>query len=85
MACPEQHNADELTEVVESLCMIHTGHPLPKQGTAGHRVMPTRQAVIDIIEDLRKALFPGYFGDSELSPVSVRFHVGATPYAAAAK
>ena len=40
--------------------------------------LPSRKMVEEIIEDLRSALFPGYFGTSELSKESMRFHVGAT-------
>ena len=40
--------------------------------------LPSRDVVVAIIEDLRSALFPGYFGVSEAAPESMRFHVGAT-------
>ena len=40
--------------------------------------LPSRDAVIRMVEQLRSVLFPGYFGNAELSPDSMRFHVGAT-------
>ncbi|MFH1132639.1 MAG: serine acetyltransferase [Pseudomonadota bacterium] len=41
-------------------------------------VLPSRDALVDIVESLRSVLFPGYFGTSDLSDESVRFHMGAT-------
>jgi len=40
--------------------------------------LPSRDAVIEIVEALRSVLFPGYFGVSELTAENMRFHVGAT-------
>lgn len=39
--------------------------------------LPSRDVVVAMVEDLRSVLFPGYFGVSEASAESVRFHVGA--------
>jgi serine O-acetyltransferase len=40
--------------------------------------LPSRNAVIDIVEELRTVLFPGYFGTSELTADSMAFHLGST-------
>ena len=40
--------------------------------------MPSRDQVTSAVEALRSALFPGYFGVSDLNAESMRFHVGAT-------
>jgi serine O-acetyltransferase len=40
--------------------------------------LPSRNSIIDIVEQLRSVLFPGYFGTSELDGDNVYFHVGAT-------
>jgi serine O-acetyltransferase len=40
--------------------------------------VPSRRAVIGIVEDLRTALFPGYFGGEVCGVESQRYHVGAT-------
>lgn len=40
--------------------------------------LPSRDAIIDVIESLRTTLFPGYFGLSELTEESRHFHIGAT-------
>ncbi|EPR37591.1 transferase hexapeptide repeat containing protein [Desulfovibrio sp. X2] len=39
--------------------------------------MPSLAALEDIMERLKAVLFPGYFGDSEIRPETMRFHIGA--------
>lgn len=39
---------------------------------------PSRPVVVQLIEELRSVLFPGYFGPSELTRESVRYHIGST-------
>jgi len=65
-----------LTGVVERLCdpasysaVYH--RPLHDQP------MPSIPALREVMDRLRAVLFPGYFGDSEVSPESMRFHIGA--------
>ncbi len=40
--------------------------------------LPSRNVLIEMVEDLRSVLFPGYFGTSELSAESLQFHMGST-------
>jgi serine O-acetyltransferase len=42
------------------------------------RVLPSRDLLADVVEDLRAVLFPGYFGLSDLDEQSLGFHLGAT-------
>jgi serine O-acetyltransferase len=42
------------------------------------RPLPSRTAVIEILQGLRAVLFPGYFGSSETSGDNLHFHIGAT-------
>jgi len=67
-----------LESVVDCLCSTsdHLAHTRAANG--GDRLLPSRTLVVDMIEDLRAVLFPGYFGTSELTAESLRFHVGAT-------
>jgi len=44
----------------------------------GRIVLPSREVVIQIVEDLRSVLFPGYFGTSDLNHESLQYFVGAT-------
>jgi len=39
--------------------------------------MPSVATLADIVSKLRGVLFPGYFGNSEVSPESMRYHAGA--------
>jgi serine O-acetyltransferase len=67
-----------LTSVVNSLCSSGNDLARLSRGTENCHIMPSRDALIEIVELLRSALFPGYFGASEFNQESVPFHVGAT-------
>ena len=43
----------------------------------GRREFPSRRAVAALVEEFRALLFPGYFGASELTLETLRFHLGA--------
>jgi serine O-acetyltransferase len=76
-AAPAPSAGTDLGAVVDSLCAASYG--LTRAGALGERrhVLPSRNAVIGIVEDLRAVLFPGYFGTSELNDENIRYHVGA--------
>ena len=40
--------------------------------------LPSRDAVVEIVEALRTVLFPGYFGPSDLTDENLNFHIGST-------
>ncbi len=63
-----------LAPVVDALCRDanHTFAP------DGRVTLPSRRAVIEVVEDLRAVLFPGYFGTSDLHDESLHYFVGAT-------
>jgi serine O-acetyltransferase len=65
-----------LGHVVNELCKSEHGM-LSWLGREG-RLLPSRDQVVQAAEDLRSALYPGYFGVSELTEQNMRFHVGAT-------
>ena len=46
--------------------------------SGGKVTLPSREAVIGIVEDLRAVLFPGYFGTNDLHDESLHYFVGAT-------
>jgi serine O-acetyltransferase len=64
-----------LTPVVDALCCDTNDL---SQFPGGRIVLPSRDAVIGIVEDLRSVLFPGYFGTSDLNDESLHYFVGAT-------
>jgi serine O-acetyltransferase len=41
-------------------------------------MLPSRAALVEIVEALRSVLFPGYFGDTDLDEETLPFHLGAT-------
>ena len=69
--------AEDLSTVVDALCR-NNGHGPRTSWNACDTPLPSRDAVIEMVEQLRSVLFPGYFGNSEVSPESMRFHTGAT-------
>jgi serine O-acetyltransferase len=64
-----------LAPVVDELCAGASGL---SQFPGGRIVLPSRDAVIGVVEDLRSVLFPGYFGTSDLNDESLHYFVGAT-------
>ncbi len=39
-------------------------------------MIPSRESVIGVLEDLKDLLFPGYFGKQEIDEYSITYHVG---------
>ncbi|BDU75869.1 serine O-acetyltransferase [Mesoterricola sediminis] len=67
-----------LGPVLDSLCSAGMGWEGAHSRPTLRREFPSRQAVADLVEDLRSVLFPGFFGPSELTAETLRFHTGAT-------
>lgn len=65
----------DLDAVVDALDA--DGEYLVRTGPRCAEPPPARDTVEAIVEDLRAVLFPGYFGDPEVTPASLRFHVGS--------
>jgi serine O-acetyltransferase len=66
----------ELAAVVEALC---GADEKACNGEMRSRwLLPSRNLLSDIVEELRSVIFPGYFGDAELSHESLHYYVGAT-------
>ncbi len=64
----------DLHAVVEALAQASTALT---EMPLGRREFPSRTAVAALVEDLRALLFPGYFGPSELTAETLRYHLGA--------
>jgi serine O-acetyltransferase len=67
---------DALPEVVDML--LEAGDKNALVHTLGHMSLPSRDVISSFVEDMRSVLFPGYFGVSDVTGKSLRFHVGAT-------
>lgn len=48
----------------------------PHTQRVGHSFLPSREKIVAVLDDLRALLFPGFFGENELTPQTVSFHVG---------
>src|SRR6516164_5569835 len=71
---PPMSHSKELASVVEALCAENAKLAAPRAGRLG---LPSRDALARVMEELRAALFPTHFGPPDLSPESLRYHVGA--------
>ena len=75
---PPRDQATVLANVVDRLCASGNGQLAASFRGQGRAALPSRAAAIEIVEGLRTVLFPGYYGPSELSAASLRYHVGST-------
>jgi serine O-acetyltransferase len=77
---PLRESPDELnlSPVVEAIGAANDGLARSHSDKPCRHILPSRAVLIEQVEDLRSVLFPGYFGTSELTDESMRFHVGAT-------
>ncbi|HNX26829.1 MAG TPA: serine acetyltransferase [Phycisphaerae bacterium] len=48
----------------------------PKTQRIGERFLPSRTIIVEILEEIRRLIFPGFFGHKMLTPENVRYHVG---------
>jgi serine O-acetyltransferase len=68
----------QLASLVGALWEAGDGLRRPREKCPSRQPLPSRDAVIDIVEALRSVLFPGYFGPSDLTPENAAFHMGST-------
>ncbi|MBW1723671.1 MAG: serine acetyltransferase, partial [Deltaproteobacteria bacterium] len=67
-----------LSRVVDNLCSPDNYMARTRSANRKEQILPSRNTLIELVEALRAVLFPGYFGPSELTIESLRFHVGST-------
>lgn len=77
-ACCETSTGGLISKVVDELCLANTELVRWRDERPGRRLMPDRNAVLRVVEDLRSVLFPGYHGNCDLTREGVRYHIGAT-------
>ncbi len=75
-AAREHAEVEDLARIVERLRNAHDG--LSRWPEAACQMLPSRVALVEIVESLRSVLFPGYFGDTDLNEETLPFHLGAT-------
>jgi len=67
-----------LAPIVEALWAENERLVAGRTKKLGRHVLPSRAALIEVMDGLRAALFPGHFGAVDLGPESTHYHVGAT-------
>ncbi|SIN99682.1 serine O-acetyltransferase EpsC [Halodesulfovibrio marinisediminis] len=72
----EQHNMTELDNVVEELCAPES-YAAVYHRSKHDAPMPSTEALLELVERLKAALFPGYFGDKTVRLESMRYHLSA--------
>jgi serine O-acetyltransferase len=67
-----QSEASRFADVVDALCAVN------ERGAAGGvpALLPSRAAVIEIVENLRVVLYPGHFGSSDWAGRGLRYRIG---------
>jgi len=75
---PAGSNERQLASLVADLCEAGGDLRPPRDQCANRQPLPSRDAVVGIVEALQTVLFPGYFGPSELNEGNIAFHVGST-------
>ncbi len=68
---------DDFRAVVDALCLASDRFMAGRPGHRGKQVLPSREAISAIVDDLRAVLFPGHFGGSDVAPAALRYVVGA--------
>lgn len=67
------HSVQPLAPVVDALCVANLDL---RRGASARRLLPSREALVQVVDQLRSALFPRYFGGSDLSDEGVKYYVG---------
>jgi len=67
-----------LGPVVDALCSANADLLRGRRGRLGRGALPSREAIAQIVDDLRAALFPAHFGASDLSDEGIQYYVGHT-------
>lgn len=72
----EQHNMPDLEKIVDKLCAPES-YAAVYHRSKHDAPMPSTEALLELVERLKAALFPGYFGDKTVRLESMRYHLSA--------
>jgi serine O-acetyltransferase len=79
---PHNHSTGEigevLGEVVDQLHGQRDSLATPLRRTFRGHSLPSRSEILRLVELLRSVLFPGYFGNRDVTEESLSYHMGAT-------
>jgi serine O-acetyltransferase len=79
MARPEPQRApeaDPFAAVVDALCAANANLLRARLRARDRHLLPSREAIATLVDDLRAVLFPGHFGPGDLTTTSLRYAVG---------
>ncbi len=65
---------EALPEITEALVATYT--ECGRTSHLGHRPLPSREAIVEVVQDLMDILYPGYWGRQNLHIGNVEYHVG---------
>jgi len=65
----------KLPDIVEDI--FNSYQTTPDTRNIGESPLPNKAAIIEIVEEIREILFPGYYGDSGLCWENVRYFIGS--------
>jgi len=68
---------DRLRAITREIVATYEASPIPASHIGPERKLPSRQAVVRIIENLFAVLYPGFYGVQHLTAENVEYHVGA--------
>jgi serine O-acetyltransferase len=71
---PEQPLNESLEDLTTKVLDSYEAEPNTQR--IGETFLPSRGRIVEILQQVRELLFPGYFGHKLLTPENVRFHVG---------
>lgn len=63
-----------LSAITETILASYQEHP--ETTRVGQRFLPSQSKIVDILNEVRQLLFPGFFGRKQLTDENVSFHVG---------
>jgi len=79
---PGPPTSDEIdavvTDVVHQLHAQRDSLATPLRKTYRHHPLPSRTEIVRVLELLRSVIFPGYFGNRDVTEESLSFHMGST-------
>ncbi|GAB6039067.1 serine acetyltransferase [Fundidesulfovibrio butyratiphilus] len=73
---PKERDRRVVDDVVAGLCAA-ADYRIVVCEKRPHGTLPSLEALADMMERLKAVLFPGYFGDSDITPETLPFHTGA--------
>ena len=66
---------DKLANVVDSIVSSYATDARTQR--IGKTYLPSRSVIVELIEQARQLVFPGFFGQKKLTEENIRFHVGS--------